>query len=344
MPVTLAELARRFGAQLRGVGETPIAGVAAFDSAGPEQISYVGDQAHRRRLGASRAGALVLTAADAAAFRGNALVVDQPPLCFARIAAFMHPAVAATPGVDAGAHVHINAQVSATATVGAGAVIAEGATIGDGVEVGPGCHIGRNARIGAATRLVGHVWIGERCEVGRDCLLQPGVVIGGDGFGFVKDGERWLKVPQLGRVVIGDGVEIGANTAVDRGALDDTVIGSGVKLDNLVQIAHNVRIGENTAIAACVGIAGSTTIGRRCAIGGQVGITGHLTIADDVRVLAKSLVGSSIVEAGTYSSAILVEQAGRWRRQAIRLKRLDKTERRLQELELEVQTLKRKDT
>lgn len=342
MPVTLAELARRFGAQLRGVGEIQIVGVAAFDRAGPSQISYVADHMHRRRLGASRAAALVLTAADAAAFRGNALVVDQPLLCFARIAAFMHPVAKVQAGVHPGAVIDPGARIAGTAAVGPGSVIAADAAIGDAVEIGPGCYVGRGANIGAGTRLAGHVWIGERCILGRNCLLQPGVIIGGDGFGYVRDGERWTKVPQLGRVIIGDDVEIGANSTIDRGTLNDTEISDGVKLDNLVQVAHNVRIGANTVIAGCVGIAGSSEIGRRCAIGGQVGIADHLTIADDVQVLGKSLVASSIMEAGTYSSAIGSEPAGRWRRQVVRVKRLDETEQRLRRLEQEVENLKGK--
>ena len=340
MPVTLAELARRFGAQLRGVGDIQITGVAAFDRAGPGQIAYVGDPTHRRQLGASRAAALVLNSSDATAFGGNALIVDHPQLCFARIAAFLHPSVKTSAGIHARAVVDSTARVSASAAVGAEAVIAAGAAVGADAVIGPGCYVGPGADIGAGTRLVGHVWIGAHCVLGRKCLLQPGVVVGGDGFGYVKDGERWIKIPQLGRVVIGDDVEIGANSTIDRGALNDTVIGDGVKLDNLVQVAHNVRIGEHTAIAACVGIAGSTVIGRRCAIGGQVGITGHLSITDDVRVLAKSLVASSIAESGTYSSAIRTEDAARWRRQVVRLKRLEQTEQRLRRLERELQNLK----
>jgi UDP-3-O-[3-hydroxymyristoyl] glucosamine N-acyltransferase len=340
MPVTLAELAQRFGAEVRGAGDTPISGVAALDRAGPGQIAYVGDRVHRRLLGTSRAAAVVLSPADANAYSGNALIVDHPHLCFARIAALLARATGARAGVHARALVDASARVAATAAVGADAVIETDAVVADDVEIGPGCYVGPGAQIGAGSKLVGHVWIGARCVLGRNCLLQPGVVIGGDGFGYAKDGERWIKVPQLGRVVIGDDVEIGANSTVDRGALSDTEIGDGVKIDNLVQIAHNVRIGEHTAIAACVGIAGSTTLGKRCAIGGQVGIADHLSIADDVRVLGKSLVANSIAESGTYSSAIPSESAVRWRRQVVRLKRLDETEQSLRRLEQEVRCLK----
>ncbi|HEX9811708.1 MAG TPA: UDP-3-O-(3-hydroxymyristoyl)glucosamine N-acyltransferase [Burkholderiales bacterium] len=333
MPVTLAELARRFGAQVRGAGETPISGVADFDLAGPGQITYVSEPSRRRRLDSCRAAAVVVSAADAAAYSGNALIVDRPQLCFARIAAFLHAPPRAAAGVHARAQVDPNARVAATAAIGANTVVEAGAVVGENAELGPGCYVGRGAEIGAGSRLLGHAWIGAACVLGRNCQLQPGVIVGSDGFGYAQDGGRWVKVPQLGRVVIGDDVEIGANSTIDRGALNDTIIGDGVKIDNLVQIAHNVRIGENTAIAACVGIAGSTTIGRRCEIGGQVGVTGHLTIADDVRVLAKSLVGASITEAGTYGSGIHVEPAAQWRRLVVRLRRLEETERRLRELE-----------
>jgi UDP-3-O-[3-hydroxymyristoyl] glucosamine N-acyltransferase len=340
MPVTLAELARRFGAQLRGVGDTPISGVAALNRAGPEQIAYVSDRAHRQLLNASRAAAVVLRAVDARAYNGNALIVDHPQLCFARIAAFLEHSDGPRSGIHPRALVDAEAQVAATAVVGAAAVIEAGAVLGEDVDIGPGCYVGAGAEIGAGSRLVGHVWIGARCVLGRNCLMQPGVVVGGDGFGYVKDGEHWIKVPQLGRVVIGDDVEIGANSTVDRGALSDTEIGDGVKIDNLVQVAHNVRIGEHTAIAACVGIAGSTTIGKRCAVGGQVGIADHLSIADDVRVLGKSLVASSIAEPGTYSSALAAETAVRWRRHVVRWKRLEQTEQRLRRLEEDVSSFK----
>ncbi len=340
MSVTLAELARQVGAQVQGAGDTEITGVADFDCAGPGQITYVNDKSRQRRLATCRAAAVIISAEDAAGYRGNALVVDRPQLCYARIAALLHSPRLASPGIHPNAQVASNARVSPSASIGAMTVVEGDAVIGDGVELGCGCFVGQGAEIGANTRVFGHAWIGAGCVIGRNGVLQPGAVVGGDGFGYAQDGERWVKVPQLGRVIIGDDVEIGANSTIDRGALNDTVIGNGVKIDNLVQVAHNVRIGDNTAIAACVGIAGSTTIGRRCAIGGQVGITGHLTIADDVRVLAKSLVGSSIQESGTYASAIQTEPASKWRRNVVRLKRLDDTEARLRQLEEELRKLK----
>jgi UDP-3-O-[3-hydroxymyristoyl] glucosamine N-acyltransferase len=344
MAATLAELARRFGGRLRGAGDVEITGVAALDRAGAKQISYVNDPKHRRRLDATQASALILTEADAREYAGNAIVVDQPQLCFARIAAFLHPAPTAPVGVHPTAVVDASARVSERASVGPRTVVEAGAVIDDGAEIGAGCYIGREARIGAGTRLVGHVWIGDRCVIGERCLLNSGAVVGGEGFGYAKDGSRWIKIPQLGRVVIGNDVEVGANTTIDRGTLSDTEIADGVKLDNLVQIAHNVRIGEHTAMAACVGVAGSTVIGRRCTFGGQVGIADHLTIADDVHVLGTSLVAGSIAEPGVYSSAIPAEPASRWRRQAVRLRRLDELFQRLRDLEEEVKKLKEERT
>lgn len=344
MVVTLAELARRFGAQLRGAGDVEITGVASLERAGPSEISYLYDLKRRHLLATCRAGAVVLNAAQADEYGGNALIVEQPRLCFARIAAFLHAPAPTPRGAHASAVIDPSARVAATAAIGPQAVVGARAVVGEKVEIGPGCYVGADASIGAETRLVGHIWVGTGCVIGRGCLLHPGVIVGADGFGYAEDGERWIKVPQLGRVVIGNEVEIGANTTVDRGALNDTEIGDGVKIDNLVQVGHNVRIGEHTAIAAGAGIAGSAVIGRRCSIGGQVGVAGHLTIADDVQVLGKSLVASSITEAGTYSSAIKAELATPWRRQVVRLRQLDEMARRLRDLEQEVRRLREEGT
>jgi UDP-3-O-[3-hydroxymyristoyl] glucosamine N-acyltransferase len=339
MAFTLAELARQVGGRVQGASDYEISGVAALDRAGPQHIAYLSERKYRHQLATSRAGAVIMNGADAAGYAGNALVVESPHLCFARVAALLHPATATPFGVHATALVDPQARIAATCAIGAYTVVEAGATIGDGARIGPGCYIGRDVMIGPGTRLVGHVWIGERSVLGRDCTIYPGVVIGADGFGYAKDGERWVKVPQLGRIVIGNDVEVGANTTIDRGALGDTVIGDGVKLDNLIQIGHNVRIGEHSILAGCVGVAGSATIGRRCAIGGQVGIAGHLEIADDVQVLGTSLVAGSITEAGTYSSAIGAQPADKWRRNAARVRQLDELVRRVHELEQEVRNL-----
>ncbi len=333
MAVTLAELARRVRGTVRGQESTPIERVAPLAGAGPLDIAFLADRKYQKLLAGTKAGAVILREADIGDYVGNALVVANPHLAFAQIATLLHPAPLAAPGVHATAVVAAGARIAPTASVGAHAVIAEGATLDEHVQVGPGCCIGRGVTLGTGTRLVANVYIADDCVVGRECLVHPGAVIGADGFGFARDGERWHKIPQLGRVLLGNAVEVGANTTIDRGALNDTVIGDGVKLDNQVHIAHNVRIGNHTAIAACVGIAGSTTIGMRCTIGGHIGIIDHLTIADDVHITAGSLVTSSIPRAGTYSSSLKVQPVETWRRNAARLHRLDELARRVRELE-----------
>lgn len=337
---TLAELARRFGGRVRGAGEVDIVSVAALDRAGPGHISYLQDRRYRPELAATRASAVILRADDAEAYPGNALIVEQPQLCFARIAAFLHPAPAIKAGIHPTAQVDPTARIAASASIGPHAVVEAGAVVGEEAQIGPGCHVGRDARVGARTRLIGRVWIGYGCVVGADSLLHPGAVIGADGFGFAKDGERWVKIPQLGRVVIGNDVEIGANTTIDRGTFGDTEIADGVKLDNLIHIGHNVRIGEHTAMAACVGVSGSVTIGRRCLFAGQVGVVDHVSIADDVMVLGKSMVAASIDEPGAYSSGIPAEPAEQWRRRLVRLRQLDEMAQRLKQLEKELEDLK----
>jgi len=337
MTVTLAELARRFQGKVRGNADVIIEGVASLQTAGPRDIAYVSDRKYLPQLAGTKAGAVILAETDMAHYSGSALIVANPHLCFAQAADLLHPAPGFRPGVHPTAVVSPAAKLATTAWIGPHAVVEADATIGESVFIGAGCYVGAYATIGAKTRLVANVVVGERCVTGNDCLFHPGAVIGSDGFGFAKDGEQWQKVPQLGRVVIGDKVEVGANTTIDRGALNDTIIGDGVKLDNQIQIAHNVHIGENTAIAACVGIAGSTIIGKRCTLGGQAGVTGHLEIVDDVHVTAGSLVTSSIAKPGVYSSSLKAEPVEKWRRNAARLHHLDEIVRRLAKLEERLQ-------
>ncbi len=334
MGLSLEELARRVQGRVQGRLDLVVERVASLAEAGPRDIAFAADERYCGQLATTAAGAVVLNAALAEGFPGNALVVDNPRLAFARIAGWLHPPPVAVPGIHPAAVVDARASVAPDAEIGPHVVVEAEAVIASGAVVGPGCHVGRGARIGEGTRLVAQVVLAHDCVLGARCLVHPGVVIGADGFGYARDAERWVKQPQLGRVIIGDDVEIGANTTIDRGTLGDTVIGDGVKLDNLIQIAHNVRIGDHTAIAACVGIAGSAVIGRRCTIGGQSGILGHITIADDVQVLARSFVARSISEPGSvYSSAFQAVPAAKWRRNAARLYQLDMLARRLRELE-----------
>jgi UDP-3-O-[3-hydroxymyristoyl] glucosamine N-acyltransferase len=339
MAVTLAELARRFGGRVNGNPTLVINGVAALDVAGPHDIAFVAHKKYLSHLIRTSAGAVILSETNADDYSGTALIVSDPQLCFARVSALLHTTGSFTPGIHTSAVVDAAAVISPAAYVGPHVTVDAGAIVADGAFLGPGCTIGKSVTIGTGTRLVAHVFVYDRCVIGNGCFLDAGVVIGGEGFGYARDGDKWVKVPQLGRVVVGDGVEIGANTTIDRGTLVDTVISNGVKLDNLIQIAHNVVVGEHVAIAACTGIAGSTRIGKRCTIGGQATILGHLEIADDVHITATSLVSSSITQPGTYSSSLKATVADDWRRNAARLHRLDDMADRLRRLEKELQSL-----
>lgn len=336
MAVTLAELAKRFQCELRGDAGVEIDGVASLTAAGPRSITFVANPTYLSQLAHSKAGAVLLCAADAEGYAGNALITNNPHLSFARILAYLHPEPCHAPGVHASAVVDPSAHLAAGVAVAALAVIDSGAMIGERVYIGPGCHIGGEVQIGDDSRLLGRVTVLAACRIGKRAVIHPGAVIGSDGFGFARDGVHWHKVRQLGRVIIGDDVEIGANTTIDRGALDDTIIGNGVKLDNLIQIAHNVQIGDHSALAACVGVAGSAKIGKRCAIGGQAGVLGHLEIADDVQIAATSLVTGSISKPGMYSSSIPAEPVMLWRKNVARLRQLDDVVRRLMKLERKI--------
>ena len=337
MGITLAELARRLGAKVRGDAEHVVERVASLQKAGPDEIAFLrGGARYRRHLETTRAGAVILTQADADAWAGSALIVENPHACFARVAEWLHASQEAVAGIHSSAVVAEGAEVSEDVSIGPHTVVETGAVIGRGAIIGSGCYIGRGVEIGSGSRLYPRVVVYERCVIGKACIVHSGAVIGADGFGFAKDGAEWVKVPQIGRVVIGDHVEIGANTTIDRGALDDTVIGDGVKLDNLIQIGHNVTIGEHTAMAAGVAVAGSAQIGKRCTIGGCAGIRGHIVIVDDVHVTASSMVLNSVNEPGVYSSALKAEPAVKWRKNAARLYRLDEMARRLRELEQKI--------
>jgi UDP-3-O-[3-hydroxymyristoyl] glucosamine N-acyltransferase len=324
---SLGELAVRFGLELRGSPDARVSHVATLAEAAPGSLSFLADARHRRELATTQASAVVLAAADAPACRVAALVTDNPRLAFARLVELLHPQPQHTPGVHPTAVVAAGVRVPASATVGPLAVIEEGVELGERSWVGPGCILQRGARVGEATRLVARVTLYPGVELGARCLVHAGAVLGADGFGLAPDGGTWVKIPQVGSVRIGDDVEIGANTTVDRGAIDDTVIGEGVKLDNQIQVGHNVIIGAHTAIAACTGISGSTTIGKRCMVGGMVGFAGHLNIADDVVITGCSLVSASIREPGSYSSGMPTVPTRAWRRMVAHLRRFGEKER-----------------
>lgn len=333
MSVSIGELAVRFGCELAGDPGVTVERVATLADADGHSVAFVANPRYRAQLAGTRAAVVVLDEASAAACPVAALVCANPHATFARIATLLHPAPAGTPGVHPSAVVAPDAVIDPSAHVGALSVIATGVTVGARAYIGPQCLLEDGVAVGADVRLVGRVTLCRRVVVGERSIVQPGAVIGGDGFGFAQEGERWLKVPQIGSVRIGADVEIGANTTVDRGAIEDTVIEDGVKLDNLIQIAHNVRIGAHTALAALVGVSGSTSIGRRCMIGGQVGIGGHLSICDDVVITGCTMVSHSITRPGVYSGGIPLEEAHAWRRLVGRFKRLESLATRLKRLE-----------
>jgi UDP-3-O-[3-hydroxymyristoyl] glucosamine N-acyltransferase len=327
---TVAELAARFGLEVRGDGTRAIGGVATLATAGADQLGFLANPRYRAQLARSAAGAVVVRAGDADADGASArLVAADPYVAFAKIAALFVDRPAATPGIHPSSVVAASARIAASASIGPQCVIEDGAVIEDGVDIGPQCHVGRDCTVGAQSRLVARVTLVERVGLGRRVLVHPGAVLGADGFGLAFDADHWIKVPQLGGVRIGDDCEIGANTTIDRGALDDTVLEEDVRLDNQIQVAHNVTIGAHTAIAGCAAIAGSTRIGRYCLIGGAAGILGHLTIVDRVTITAMTLVTHSIREAGEYSSASPMQESRLWRRNAARLRHLDELARRV---------------
>jgi UDP-3-O-[3-hydroxymyristoyl] glucosamine N-acyltransferase len=333
MGMTLGELAVRFGCELRGDAAVVVERVGTLAGAGAGDLAFLANPQYRSQLKATRASAVVVDAAAAAECPAAALIHSNPYATYARIATLLHPETPATPGKAAGAQVDASARVAASASIGANTIIGPRSVIGERVRIGAGCVIGADVKVGDDCKLHPRVTLEPGTELGERVSLQSGVVIGSDGFGYAREGQGWTKVPQLGRVRIGADVEIGANTTIDRGAIDDTVIGAGVKLDNQIQVAHNVHIGEHTVIAACTGISGSTRIGARCMIAGMVGIVGHLDICDDVVVTGLSMVSHSISTPGVYSGGIPATPAALWRRVVGRLKRLDALAGRVTRLE-----------
>jgi UDP-3-O-[3-hydroxymyristoyl] glucosamine N-acyltransferase len=333
MSVSLGELAVRFGCELRGDPDARVEHVATLAGADATAVAFLANPRYRPQLATTRAAAVVLAADAAADCPTHVLLAANPYATYARIAAALHPAPAAPPGVHPTALIAAGARIDPSAHIGALSCIGARAVIGARCYLGPLCVVEEDVTVAPDASLQARVTLCRGVEIGARTVLHPGVVIGGDGFGYAPERGTWLKVPQLGTVRIGADVEIGSNTTVDRGAIEDTVIEDGVKLDNLVQVAHNVRIGAHTAIAAGCGISGSTTIGRRCMIGGHAGFAGHLSIADDVVITGGSAVTRSIASAGVYSGTLPFEEAHTWRRLVARFKRSGRLEQRVRALE-----------
>ncbi|HEX5787800.1 MAG TPA: UDP-3-O-(3-hydroxymyristoyl)glucosamine N-acyltransferase [Woeseiaceae bacterium] len=333
MPISLAELATRFGCDLVGDPDAIVDHVAPLAGAAPRSLGFFTNARLRPELEATRATAVVLRADDAAAAPCAVLLSDDPYATYARMAALLHPAPAAVPGVHALAVVDPGATVAATAEIGPHVVVGARAVIGERAILGPGSIVGHDCTIGADTRLVARVTLVRNVRVGERCVLHPGAVVGADGFGNAMTPEGWVKVPQVGGVSIGNDVEIGANSTIDCGSLEDTVIADGVRIDNLCMVAHNVRIGPHTALAAMTGIAGSTEIGARCMFGGQAGAVGHVHVTDDVVVSGRGMVTKDIREPGVYASSFPLEPVRDWNRRVARVRRLDELADRVRELE-----------
>jgi len=330
---TLGELALRVGAELQGPADLPISGLAALQDAGPQQLTFLANAHYRKHLAGCQAGAVLLTPADAEGYAGAALVLANPYLAFAQLSHLFDRKPDAVAGIHPSALVAEDALVDPTASIGPGVVVESGACIGARVTLGAHCVVGARSVIGDDGWLAPRVTLYHDVKIGRRVVIQSGAVLGGEGFGFANDKGVWIKIAQIGGVTIGDDVEIGANTTIDRGALADTVIGNGVKLDNQIMIAHNVQIGDHTAMAGCCGISGSTKIGSHCMIAGGVGMVGHIEVCDNVFVTGMTMVTRSITEPGAYSSGTAMQPAGEWKKSAARIRHLDDMAKRLQQLE-----------
>ena len=333
MALSLGDLATRFDCELRGDADIQIESVASLHNANSSSLSFLSSPAFEHQLASTKAAAVILRAKNAELCPTACLISDNPYASYARMAAAISPAPHYDPGVHASATIASSATVAASAHIAANAVVGDRSTIGERSYVGPGCVVGPDCTVGDDCRLIANVTVVRNVVMGARCLLHPGVVIGTDGFGNAMTPEGWVKVPQLGGVRVGNDVEIGANTAIDCGAIDDTVIENGVRIDNLVHIAHNVRIGEHTAIAASCCFAGSVTIGKRCMFSGNSGSTGHVTICDDVIVSILGMITKDITEPGVYASSWPAEPVRDWNRNVARVRRLDSLTDRVKKLE-----------
>jgi UDP-3-O-[3-hydroxymyristoyl] glucosamine N-acyltransferase len=330
---SLADLAAHIGATLVGAPDTLITGIATLQDAHAGQLAFLANAKYRKYLATTGASAVILAPDQADGFSGNALVIANPYHAYARLTGLFARKPRSGHGVHPSAVVADSAQLGRDISIGPQVTIEANAVIGDGVIIGAGSFIGEDCRIGADSLIHPNVTICYGSRLGARAIIHSGVVIGADGFGFAPHGSGWTKIHHLADVTIGDDVELGAGTCVDRGALADTTIGNGVKVDNMVQIAHGVKVGENTVIAACTGIAGSVEIGANCVIAGGVGIVGHIRIADKVTITAMTMVTKSITEPGSYSSGSPMATTREWRRQAVRVGQLEEINQRLKRLE-----------
>lgn len=336
----LDEIVAHLGGALEGDGSIVVSQVATLASAQAGQIAFLANPKYRQQLQSTSASAVIVPPKFAGDTTLPRIVHPNSYAYYARVVQLLNPAEARPRGVHPSAVVH--SVVPPSVSVGENVVLGKDVALGENVTLYPGCVVGDGVSIGDDSVLYPNVVIYRACKIGKRAIVQAGAIIGSDGFGFAKEGDSWVKIPQIGRVVIGDDVEIGANTSIDRGALDDTIIGDGVKLDNQIQIAHNVVIGQHTAMAGCVGVAGSTRIGQRCTIGGAGMIVGHLDLADDVHVSAGTMVTKSLRQPGQYTSIFPLESHAEWLQNAAQIKRLAKLAERVSELEEKLELMEKK--
>ena len=333
MPISLGELAIRFGCDLDGDPNVEINSVASLNNARADCLGFLANPALKEQLSVTQAAAVVLRAEDADDCPVASLVNKDPYASYARMAALLHPSPEVYGGIHASAVVAESANVAASAQIDALAFVGERTVVGENVYIGPGCVIGPDCVVGDDCRFIANVTLPRRVQIGKRGLFHPGAVIGGDGFGNAMTAEGWVKVPQIGGVRIGDDVEIGCNTTVDCGAIGDTVIEDGVRIDNLCQIAHNALVGAHTAIAGASGISGSARIGKRCMFGGQSGTVGHITICDDVVVAGRGMITKNITEPGMYASHFPSDKIRDWNKRVARFRRIDGLYGRVSKLE-----------
>jgi UDP-3-O-[3-hydroxymyristoyl] glucosamine N-acyltransferase len=330
----LCELAEQFNLRLEGDGNTLIDGVGTLSDATGTQLSFLSNPAYREQLDTTQAGVVIVSAKDAENCPANTLIADDPYVSYARIAQRFDPRRPIKPGLHSSASIDPTAIIGRDVHIGANAVVGPGCEIEEACSIGPGCVLMADCKLGQGSRLVANVTLCEGVRIGRRTIIHPGAIIGSDGFGLAFDKDHWVKIPQIGSVQIGDDCEIGANTTIDRGAIGDTIIEDDVRLDNQIQIAHNVEIGAHTAMAARVGISGSTKIGKYCMFGGRSSTVGHIRIADRTTVTGNSPVTKSITQPGTTWSCIIPAQPMReWNRTVVHLRKLEKLARRVLSLE-----------
>ncbi len=345
MSTRLEKLVERLGGQLIGDADTEVTGIAPLDTADASHITFLSNPKLRAQAAQTKAAALILSAEDNAvvssSYNGARILTNNPYAYFARVAQFFVElaAIPVVPGAHPAASIHPDAKIAPSACIGPHVVIDAEAIIADNVVIDAGCFIGHGAKLGAGTHLYANVSFHAGCEIGQRGIVHSGAVIGADGFGFAKENGAWVKIPQTGRVVIGDDVEIGANTTIDRGALADTVIEDGVKLDNQIQIGHNCHIGAHTAMAGCVGVAGSAKIGKYCTFGGAAMVLGHLTIVDNVHISSGSMVSRSILEPGQYTGFYPLAKNAEWEKSAVIVRNLGSMREKIRELEKTIKLL-----